>query len=87
MNLFRLVEDISHETVGTVLLRRNITMNIQLKRDEIQVQVRGVDVLLVLPALADWAANCKGFAIGSTALVPPTLIKAHVSGLQFQQWK
>jgi hypothetical protein len=54
-------------------------MNILLKRDEMQVQVRVIDFLLVLPALAAWEAYCKGFAIGSDALVYFALIGASVN--------
>lgn len=53
----RLVEDISQETVGTILLTCDIIMNILLKRDEMQVKVRVVDFLPVLPVLAAWAAK------------------------------
>lgn len=53
----RLVEDMSEETVGTVLLTCDIIMNILLKRDEVQVELRVVDFLPVLPVLAAWAAK------------------------------
>lgn len=53
----RLVEDISQEAVGTILLTCDIIMNILLKRDEMRVKVRVVDFLPVLPVLAAWAAK------------------------------
>lgn len=53
----RLVEDMSEETVGTILLTCDIIMNILLKRDEMQVELRVVDFLPVLPVLAAWAAK------------------------------
>lgn len=53
----RLVEDISQETVSTILLTCDIIMNILLKRDEMRVKVRVVDFLPVLPVLTGWAAK------------------------------
>ncbi|KAH9301029.1 hypothetical protein KI387_012612, partial [Taxus chinensis] len=52
-----LLEDVSEETIGTVLIACDTIMNILLKRDDIQARLLVDDFISVLPALAAWAAK------------------------------
>eukprot|EP01018_Ginkgo_biloba_P002063 Gb_26598 [translate_table: standard] len=55
--LSRLLQDISQEISGIVLLACDTIMNILLKRDEMQPQLNAIDFIPVLPALAAWAGE------------------------------
>ncbi|XP_059063259.1 uncharacterized protein LOC131071776 isoform X4 [Cryptomeria japonica] len=72
--LLRLLQDISKETIGTVLLACDIIMNVLLKRDDIQAQLRVDDFVSVLPALAAWTAKHNDSMVIAMAACTCTLV-------------